>query len=105
MQEVPDVTAKAAKTHARPAGEAPDGLLTGKHNSGCIRHAGYVGGLLFTESMGLMLGWAWATLPQLFACPLLVRRTALEYRTLQAELPGPAEHSEETHYRLLPGVW
>jgi protein-S-isoprenylcysteine O-methyltransferase Ste14 len=70
-----------------------------------IRHPGYLGGILFAGSMGLMLGSVWATLPQLFACLLLVVRTALEDKTLQAELPGYREFTQETRYRLLPGVW
>jgi protein-S-isoprenylcysteine O-methyltransferase Ste14 len=32
-------------------------------------------------------------------------RTALEDRTLQAELPGYAEYAQRVRYRLLPGVW
>ncbi len=36
---------------------------------------------------------------------LLILRTALEDRTLQAELPGYAEYARRVRYRLLPGVW
>ena len=36
---------------------------------------------------------------------LLVLRTALEYRTLQAELTDYAEYARRVRYRLLPGVW
>ena len=102
---MPDVTAKAAKKHGGGAAEAPDGFQTGKRKAECIRHPGYVGALLFTASMGLVLGSTWATLPQLLACLLLVWRTALEDITLQAELPGYAEFTKETRYRLLPSVW
>jgi protein-S-isoprenylcysteine O-methyltransferase Ste14 len=36
---------------------------------------------------------------------LMVIRTALEDRTLQAELPGYAEYAQGVRYRLLPSVW
>ena len=70
-----------------------------------VRHPGYVGGILFAASMGLVLGSAWATLPQLGASALLVWRTAREDATLLAELPGYAEYAAGTRYRLVPGVW
>jgi protein-S-isoprenylcysteine O-methyltransferase Ste14 len=36
---------------------------------------------------------------------LLIIRTALEDRTLQAELNGYAEYARQVRYRLLPGIW
>jgi protein-S-isoprenylcysteine O-methyltransferase Ste14 len=36
---------------------------------------------------------------------VLIVRTALEDRTLQAELPGYKEYARITRYRLLPGIW
>ena len=36
---------------------------------------------------------------------LLILRTALEDRTLQAELPGYAAYAQRVRFRLLPGVW
>ena len=70
-----------------------------------VRHPGYVGGFLFTITIGLMLGSWWACIPQVIAASMLVWRTAREDKTLQAELPGYQEFSQETKYRLLPGVW
>jgi protein-S-isoprenylcysteine O-methyltransferase Ste14 len=70
-----------------------------------VRHPGYVGGILFAATMGLVLGSWWATVPQLLAALLLVWRTAREDQTLQAELPGYTEYTAETRYRLVPGVW
>jgi len=70
-----------------------------------VRHPGYVGGILFALAMPLMLGSLWALLPQVFAVLLLVWRTALEDRTLQAELPGYVGYGQTTRYRLLPGLW
>ena len=49
--------------------------------------------------------WAWALIPSAGSAALYVLRTALEDRTLQAELPGYTEYTEQTRYRLLPGVW
>ena len=70
-----------------------------------VRHPGYVGGFLFTITIGLMLGSWWASIPQIIAALMLVWRTAREDKTLQAELPGYAEFTQVTKYRLLPGVW
>jgi protein-S-isoprenylcysteine O-methyltransferase Ste14 len=36
---------------------------------------------------------------------LLILRTFLEDRTLQAELPGYAEYARKVRFRLLPGLW
>lgn len=70
-----------------------------------VRHPGYVGGFLFTVTIGLMLGSWWASIPQVIAGLMLIWRTAREDRTLQVELPGYAEFAQETKYRLVPGVW
>jgi protein-S-isoprenylcysteine O-methyltransferase Ste14 len=70
-----------------------------------IRHPGYLGGFLFTVTMGLMLGSWWASIPQVIAALMLIPRTILEDRTLQAELPGYQDYAQETRYRLLPGIW
>jgi protein-S-isoprenylcysteine O-methyltransferase Ste14 len=70
-----------------------------------IRHPGYVGGFLFTVTVGLLLGSWWASIPQVIAGLMLVWRTAREDKTLQAELPGYAKYATETHFRLIPGIW
>src|SRR5574339_36670 len=70
-----------------------------------VRHPGYVGGFLFTITVGLMLGSSWASIPQVIAALMLVWRTAREDKMLQAELPGYAEYTSQTHFRLLPGIW
>lgn len=70
-----------------------------------VRHPGYVGGFLFTITVGLILGSWWACIPQVIAALLLVWRTALEDKTLQAELPGYTEYVKGTRYRLIPGLW
>ena len=70
-----------------------------------VRHPGYVGMILHFGSLALVLGSLWALLPALINVALFILRTALEDRTLQAELPGYREYAAQTRYRLLPGVW
>ncbi|MDD8027577.1 MAG: isoprenylcysteine carboxylmethyltransferase family protein [Acidobacteriota bacterium] len=70
-----------------------------------IRHPGYVGGLLYIIPAGMLLGSWLAALPQVLASIALIIRTALEDRTLRAELPGYAAYAERVRWRLLPGVW
>jgi protein-S-isoprenylcysteine O-methyltransferase Ste14 len=70
-----------------------------------VRHPGYVGGFLFTVTVGLMLGSWWASIPQIIAGLMLIWRTAREDQILQAELPGYTDFTQETKYRLLPGIW
>lgn len=70
-----------------------------------VRHPGYIGGFLFTITVGIILGSWWASIPQVIAALMLIWRTAREDKTLQAELPGYVEFTNETKYRLLPGIW
>lgn len=70
-----------------------------------VRHPMYVGAILLALGSPLFLGAWWALVPGGLAALALVVRTALEDRTLMTELPGYMEFSEETRYRLLPGVW
>jgi len=70
-----------------------------------VRHPGYVGATLSQMAMPLLLGSWWALLPSVASTILYVIRTALEDRTLQAELPGYAEYAKKTRHRLLPGIW
>src|SRR5512134_3983729 len=61
-----------------------------------VRHPGYVGGFLFTSTIGLMLGSWWASIPQVVAALMLIWRTAREDKTLQKELPGYTEYTTQT---------
>ncbi len=70
-----------------------------------VRHPGYVGYITNWLATALMLGSLWALIPAALVMILLVVRTALEDRTLLDELPGYAEYTQRTRYRLLPGVW
>jgi protein-S-isoprenylcysteine O-methyltransferase Ste14 len=70
-----------------------------------VRHPGYVGGMLYMVSGGLVLGSIWAILPQMIAALLLVYRTRMEDQFLRNELPGYAEYSQEVRFRLVPKIW
>jgi protein-S-isoprenylcysteine O-methyltransferase Ste14 len=70
-----------------------------------VRHPGYAGGLLTYIATPLLLDTPWAFLPTALVIVLTVVRTALEDRTLQAELAGYREYAGRVRYRLLPGVW
>jgi protein-S-isoprenylcysteine O-methyltransferase Ste14 len=70
-----------------------------------VRHPGYVGLVGWILSTPLLLASYWAFVPALFALATLVMRTALEDRTLQAELPGYSDYTTRVRFRLIPGVW
>ncbi len=70
-----------------------------------IRHPGYAGLIGSTISYPFILGSWWGLLPNLILAAIVVVRTALEDRTLQAELPGYREYAQRVKYRLVPFVW
>jgi protein-S-isoprenylcysteine O-methyltransferase Ste14 len=70
-----------------------------------VRHPGYVGFILQSLSVSFLLGSLWALIPGLTAAALLIIRTSLEDRMLQAELPGYRDFVQEVRYRLVPGIW
>jgi protein-S-isoprenylcysteine O-methyltransferase Ste14 len=70
-----------------------------------VRHPGYLGFLAWILSTPLLLGSWWAFAPTLFSIAGVVVRTALEDRTLKAELPGYADYARRVRYRLVPGLW
>ena len=70
-----------------------------------VRHPGYVFAFAFFLGIPLALGSLWGLIPALIMSALLVVRTVLEDRTLQAELPGYKEYAGRVRYRLIPGVW
>jgi protein-S-isoprenylcysteine O-methyltransferase Ste14 len=47
----------------------------------------------------------WAGIPSALTVTLLILRTALEDRALQAELAGYAAYARRVRHRLVPGVW
>lgn len=70
-----------------------------------VRHPGYVGALLYSFAVPLMLGSWWALIPSALSAAAYVVRTALEDKTLHDELDGYREYARRVRYRLLPGVW
>lgn len=70
-----------------------------------VRHPGYVGFIVQSLAMSLLWGSWWSLLPAVAAAALMIFRTALEDRWLQAELPGYRDYAREVRYRLIPSVW
>jgi protein-S-isoprenylcysteine O-methyltransferase Ste14 len=70
-----------------------------------VRHPGYAGALWSYVAMPVLLDSLWAFIPTVLLIGVLVLRTSLEDRTLQAELPGYKEFTQKTRYRLFPGIW
>ena len=70
-----------------------------------VRHPGYVGFAGWLLSAPLLLGSVWAFVPALLAVIGIVIRTALEDRTLQAELAGYPTYAARVRFRLIPGIW
>jgi protein-S-isoprenylcysteine O-methyltransferase Ste14 len=70
-----------------------------------VRHPGYLGAIVGALATPLMLGSPWTFVPAGLAAALFVVRTALEDRTLRAELDGYAAYAQRTRFRLVPGVW
>ncbi|MGD9144137.1 MAG: hypothetical protein PVI80_01120 [Anaerolineae bacterium] len=58
---------------------------------------------LFQLATPLILGSLWALVPAVLTVGVTVVRTALEDRTLQAELDGYKEYAQETRSCLVPG--
>ncbi len=70
-----------------------------------MRHPGYAGAILFDLTAPLFLGSRWAWIPTALTLVVIVVRTALEDKTLRAELAGYQDYANRVHFRLLPGVW
>ncbi len=70
-----------------------------------MRHPAYSGWIIGTLATALVLGSLWALVPAGLMAVTFVVRTALEDRTLQAELDGYRAYTAAVHYRLVPGVW
>jgi protein-S-isoprenylcysteine O-methyltransferase Ste14 len=65
----------------------------------------YVGVIVTILAMPILLGSLFALIPAALIGALFVLRTALEDRTLQAELPGYADYARTVRWKLVPGVW
>ena len=70
-----------------------------------VRHPGYAGAIVATIATAFILGSWWSLLPAALVAMILVVRTALEDRTLRAELHGYREYALRVRHRLVPGVW
>ena len=70
-----------------------------------VRHPGYLGAIAGALATPLLLGSAWTFVPVGLVAVLFVVRTGLEDGFLQRELPGYAEYTTRTRFRLVPGVW
>jgi protein-S-isoprenylcysteine O-methyltransferase Ste14 len=70
-----------------------------------VRHPGYLSGILFGPAGALVLGSFWALIPAVLAAILLIVRTALEDKTLRAELAGYNDYARQVRFKLVPGVW
>jgi protein-S-isoprenylcysteine O-methyltransferase Ste14 len=70
-----------------------------------MRHPGYAGGLLTYLVTPLLLDSYWLFVPIGCLVILVIVRTYLEDRYLQAELEGYRDYAARVRYRLLPGVW
>jgi protein-S-isoprenylcysteine O-methyltransferase Ste14 len=70
-----------------------------------VRHPGYLASLVHMPGVALALGSWWALAVVGAVGAVIVVRTALEDRTLHAELEGYQEYASRVRYRLLPGVW
>jgi len=70
-----------------------------------VRHPGYAGTVLQSIALAFMLGSWWSLIPAVIAAVLMILRTFLEDRMLQAELPGYQDFIREVPFRLVPGVW
>jgi len=70
-----------------------------------VRHPGYAGGILAWIASPVFFSSTWAAVPAVLAVAVAIIRTALEDRTLQAELPGYKDYVKIVRSRLVPGIW
>ena len=70
-----------------------------------MRHPAYLGAILCEVGAPILLASWWSLLASGVDVLLIMVRTALEDRTLQAELTGYDDYARRVRYRLLPGVW
>ncbi len=70
-----------------------------------VRHPGYLGFILQSLGTAFVLGSLWALIPGITAAALMIIRTSLEDRMLQAELAGYQDYVQKVRYRIVPGIW
>lgn len=69
-----------------------------------VRHPAYSGAVMYELAVPFLLASWWALIISGVCVALFVLRTALEDRTLQAELPGYTAYARQTKHRLAPGI-
>jgi protein-S-isoprenylcysteine O-methyltransferase Ste14 len=72
---------------------------------GWVRHPGYLGSLIASLGIPLLLDSAWSFIPVVVFGVFFIIRTSLEDNFLQVNLAGYREYAKKVHYRLLPGIW
>ncbi|OOZ01869.1 methyltransferase family protein [Solemya velum gill symbiont] len=70
-----------------------------------VRHPMYTVVIVLFLAFPVALGSRIGLIPASLLAVLLIIRTALEDRTLHAELSGYPEYASVTRYKLLPGIW
>ncbi|MDH4271351.1 MAG: isoprenylcysteine carboxylmethyltransferase family protein [Candidatus Aminicenantes bacterium] len=70
-----------------------------------VRHPAYAGGVLSWIVSPVFFSSTWAAIPAILAIVVIITRTALEDRTLQAELPGYLDYARIVRFRLVPRIW
>ena len=70
-----------------------------------IRHPGYTAMIFYELALSVLLASWWAILAGGLCVVLIILRTALEDRTLKAELTGYADYARKVRFRLVPGLW
>jgi protein-S-isoprenylcysteine O-methyltransferase Ste14 len=70
-----------------------------------VRHPMYACCIPIFLGGALALGSWWAALPRLAIILLILRRTAVEDRTLLEQLAGYTDYAGKVRYRIIPGVW
>ena len=70
-----------------------------------VRHPGYLGMTVSLLGSVFLLDSLWGLVCFAFYLALIITRTALEDRTLRAELPGYSEYAAQSKYRIIPGIW
>lgn len=70
-----------------------------------VRHPGYVGMIVFSLAIPLLLGSTWALILAVITVFGVIARTAFEGRTLLNELDSYRACAERLNYGLVPGIW
>jgi len=70
-----------------------------------VRHPGYLGAVVQSLAIPLLLGSWWSLIPGIAAAALMVIRTRFEDQVLQVELNGYSDFTKQVRYRLVPRIW